>query len=71
MKFGDKLANGASVIAHRADVVLACWDKGPFGPMEYVTWLVGPNTVQDTYCGNYFLDLKDAVDNFYRRSNRI
>lgn len=68
LKIGDVLDNGATVIATKGNVVLAGWEKGPTGRVEYVTWRFGKDERRDTYNGNYFLDLLDAVKSFYDRS---
>jgi len=61
MEIGTKLRNGAIVLAHKQDYVLALdIDKS-----EFATWLI--DTQGNTCAGYYFHDLNTALDNFKSR----
>lgn len=63
MQAGDRLANGAMVILHKGNIVLAVWEKAHW--TEWVTWQMNDN--HDTYHGHYFYDIRDAVTDFFKR----
>lgn len=60
LKPGDKLRNGATVVAVKPGVVLAVWKDS-----EYVTWAL--NDENDTCWGHYFQDFLSAVNDFNNR----
>ena len=63
------LKNGAQVIKHSKDVVLALFRN------EYVTWKCKVNDetgLMDCFWGHYFgTDLANATDSFYERSRLL
>jgi hypothetical protein len=63
MKFGDRLRNGATVIQHEGDVVLAHWE-GERTP--WITWMTDPEG-RDTYWGHYHKDLDAALKDYNER----
>jgi hypothetical protein len=65
MRPGDKLKNGAILIARENDIVLAMWNRYSVH-MEYITWYIDEDG--DTSGGQYFIDFKQAVNDFYKRS---
>jgi hypothetical protein len=62
-----RLKNGATVLDQKKDVVIAHQPSSPNHP--YVTWVV--NSEGDTFWGNYFDNLPDAVRDFDKRTNFI
>lgn len=61
---GDRLPNGAIVIAQRGDAVLALRRGYTYEP--FVTWAIGPDG--HTFSGHYFNDLTEAVADFNTRA---
>ena len=61
---GDRLPNGATVVAIRNDVVLALRPGHVYDP--YVTWSIGPDG--GTYSGHYHNHLDEAVADFADRA---
>jgi hypothetical protein len=58
---GDKLSNGATVLAHAGETVLALWGR------EFVTWRI--NVHGETFLGHYHSTVSDAVADFNERSH--
>jgi len=66
IKPGKMLRNGAIVITHTKDYVLAVWDKGNTAGYEYVSWALSVDG--DTCWGHYYGDdFTDAVKSFQDR----
>lgn len=68
-KLGDRLENGAVIIAIRNSTFLNSNDEvilclKPFNK-EYVTWIY---SMGNTFRGHYTLDFNDAVDDFNKRT---
>jgi hypothetical protein len=73
MKIGDKLQNGATIIAYfvsmRGGVVLA--DTSVRSAHSFATWLFNPTT-GETFHGNYFRadEQEEAIADFKKRVER-
>ena len=63
MKIGDKLSNGAIVIATKHDLVLALWAENTVTP--YVTWRVDRDG--SLYMGHYHQEIAVAVADYEER----
>lgn len=64
LQTGDRLPNGAMLIAESGHVILAKFHE----PQPWVTWTLIFGRYESTGAGHYFTDLYDAVDDFYRRA---
>jgi hypothetical protein len=62
--WGPVLDNGALVLEHSNGIVLCKWKKN-----EYATWKLDSNG--NTYAGYYFMDLRNAYDNFKKRMKEV
>lgn len=64
MRPGDKLPNGATVIAEQAGVVFAFH---PAGPTPYVTWRWDGLDPRSTSWGHYFSSVANAARDYEER----
>lgn len=64
MKTGDRLPNGAIVIAEQAGVVLAAH---PAGPTPYVTWRWDGQDPRSTSWGHYYSSVVRAALDYEER----
>lgn len=64
MKTGDRLPNGATVIAEQAGVVLA---MTPGRPMPFVTWRWDGVKPDSTCWGHYYSSIARATEDYEKR----
>jgi len=65
MRRGDRINNGALILAIHKDKVLCYWDAKD----EFVTWNI--DAKGNTESGNYFKTLESAIADFKQRSEAL